>query len=394
MATYYMSMTLPVVTSTSGPDYANEVNDDLDIIDEHNHTTGKGTPVPTSGLNINASLPFNGNDAYDLRTARFRTQTSTPSGAADVQIAFSKGGELHYRDASGNDVAITNGGSVAGTTGSIGGLTSPAAASYGTGEFTWQSNTGGPNAAGMDCGPVTIRDTTSAAFGITLKSPSSIPADYNITLPASAPPSGSAFLRMNSSGVTDDSIEVDASTLEVSSTLHVKAQGVGTTQLADLGVTRAKQAAVGQVFGSDVETASTTNTSFTTLTGLAVTLTTTGRPVVIMAVPASAPESPAEFYTSLTGGSTGAFVATAHLALYITGSATTSIGPIGIGGKGYTNGATTPNAYFSHPPSSVMFLYPAAEGTYTFQMKAKIDTITSGILTVGAQQMRLVAWEL
>jgi len=45
-----MNMTLPIPTVTLGPEYANQNNAAFLVTDSHDHSSGKGVPVPTSDL--------------------------------------------------------------------------------------------------------------------------------------------------------------------------------------------------------------------------------------------------------------------------------------------------------------------------------------------------------
>jgi hypothetical protein len=67
--------------------------------------------------------------------------------------------------------------------------------------------------------------------------------------------------------------------------IGVAAGGIGTTQLANGSVTRPKQSAVGQQISSSSGSFSTTSASFTAVTNLSVTITTSGRPVMLMLQP-------------------------------------------------------------------------------------------------------------
>lgn len=106
-----MNLDLPVVGVTVDPTWATEINAAFDDVDEHDHSTGKGVPVPTDGLNINASLSFQSNDATNLRSVALNNNVSTlPSG--DIRALYASGGNLYYNNNSGNPVRITNGSSL------------------------------------------------------------------------------------------------------------------------------------------------------------------------------------------------------------------------------------------------------------------------------------------
>jgi len=105
-----MNLVLPDVSVEPGPQWASDLNTALDLVDAHDHTTGKGVPVPSAGLSINADLPFGNNDATTLRSTRFTSQGSPLSTAPDVDCVYVSGDNLYYNDNSGNKIQITSGG--------------------------------------------------------------------------------------------------------------------------------------------------------------------------------------------------------------------------------------------------------------------------------------------
>lgn len=194
-----MSLIVPTPGQEPGPMYATDINSSLTLIDQHNHSPGQGVPVTPAGLSISTDLSFIGNNATLLRSCRFSPQSGPLVGPSDLGCLYEQGVDLYYNDGSGNVVRITQGGSVAGASGSITGLVSPASVVFSalTGIFTFQSDTN--VAGGMDFGPFTVRDVAASANGITINSPVALAANYSITLPGSTP--GSTLpLTMDNSG--------------------------------------------------------------------------------------------------------------------------------------------------------------------------------------------------
>lgn len=105
-----MGLIKPGVGTEAGPLWATYLNSDQDTLDAHDHSSGKGVPVTPAGMDITSALSFGSNDATALRSTRFTSQSALFSLAADVNAAYVYGGELYFRDASGNNVKITNGG--------------------------------------------------------------------------------------------------------------------------------------------------------------------------------------------------------------------------------------------------------------------------------------------
>lgn len=76
MATPYMGLTLPTVSVTPGPTWASDLNADFELVDAHDHTTGKGVPITTPAISITADLDFNSYSAIGLTSVRVENQSS------------------------------------------------------------------------------------------------------------------------------------------------------------------------------------------------------------------------------------------------------------------------------------------------------------------------------
>lgn len=218
MATPYMNLVLPVVSQTIGPTWATQLNAALALIDSHNHSSSQGVQIPTAGLNINADLPFNGQDAIQLRSARFTDQGGTIAAAGDVGCLYIGNGNLYYNNGAGTAVQVTNGGSVAGAAGNITGLAAPAALTYTSGSTTFRFTSNTNIDAALDCGPVTIRQQIASANGITLQSPSGLAASYALTL-LTALPAGQRIMTCDAAGNLAAAWNVDGTTILVSSNI-------------------------------------------------------------------------------------------------------------------------------------------------------------------------------
>ena len=233
-----MGLTLPTPGQEQGPDYAVEINNDLSLIDTHNHSPGQGEPVTPSGINISSDLTFLSNNAVALRSIRFTTQGSPLSLGTDIGCLYENGVDLYYNDGNGNQIRMTQGGSIAGTSGSITNLVSPASVVYnsGTATYTFESDTS--IAGNLDGGSITLRNISpNSTFGTTIAPASALVSNYTITLPGSAPGSIS-IMRMDSSGNVSANLVVDNSTIvTTSNTLQVPSQGITATQIANATIT-------------------------------------------------------------------------------------------------------------------------------------------------------------
>lgn len=191
-----MGLLLPIPTVTPGPTYASENNDAFDLIDSHDHSPGKGVPVSSNGININADLTFQAFNATNLRSAQFVNNGAPLSLPGDITAVYVANGNLFYNNQLGQQVQITNGASLNATViGGIGGdyTTSTALEFYTalTRTFTFWSAPNVP--ANLDAGSVTIREIALSPHGITISSPSALAADYTLTLPSALPVSNSAI---------------------------------------------------------------------------------------------------------------------------------------------------------------------------------------------------------
>lgn len=247
-----MGLPVPVVLTDPGPDYAVNVNTSLNTIDSHDHTTGKGVPVSVAGLNINADLNFQGNNATNLRSTRFVAQSSPLSLSSDVGAAYVSGVDLYFNDGSGNQIRMTQSGSIAGTAGSITNLVAPASASYSTLTQTFVFQSGVSIPANIDAAAYIFRNLNSNGFGVTV-SPPNLASNYNLTLPIV--PNTLSFLGIDTSG----NIQSVASVSQ--------------------GITRNYLAPVGLQTSSFINWVGTSNSAATIAT---ISITTTGRPVMLM----------------------------------------------------------------------------------------------------------------
>lgn len=114
--TTFMNIDLPTVSTTLGPEWATKLNAGLNVVDEHDHTSGKGTLVPTAGLNINADLSYNSSyKATDLLSTQYTSQGATLTGAGNINSVYAVSGNLYFTNGSGTAVQVTDGSSLVAT---------------------------------------------------------------------------------------------------------------------------------------------------------------------------------------------------------------------------------------------------------------------------------------
>lgn len=194
-----MTLILPTVGLELAPTWAQDLNTSLSLVDQHNHTPGSGVPIPPAGLNINSDLDFQNTNILSPRSIRFNPQGSPISDPEDLNASYVAGVDLYYNDGNGNQIRLTQSGSIAAAAGNITNLVSPASVTYVSlsKTFVFQSDVNKP--ANLDGGSLTIREVATSANGITLSSPAALSAGYTLTLP-SAPPASQSFVTLDNSG--------------------------------------------------------------------------------------------------------------------------------------------------------------------------------------------------
>lgn len=244
-----MGLIISSIGSDSGLAWEQNLNASEYTIDAHNHTSGNGVPVPSAGLNINAPLAFNNQQATGLQAVTFTPQVSLST----LYGIYSIGVDLYYNDGNGNVIQITSGGTVNATSSGISSGTNTA--SFVSNVLIVNSATNHP--ANIQVASVLLGNNTTNSKYLTLSPPSAMGANIQETLPAI--PGTPGFMTMDASGN----------------------MGASTIPLAN-GITRSNLAAVGQQVSSSSGVYVSSATSYTAITNLSVTITTSGRPVMLI----------------------------------------------------------------------------------------------------------------
>lgn len=120
MATTFLNLDLPVVLTTIGPDWATKVNEAFEVIDEHDHSDGKGVQIKSAGININADLSFNDYRLTDVKSVKLQEDLSaTLTGAANAGSIYQYNNNLYFTNGSGTAIQLTSGGSIVSSPGGI-----------------------------------------------------------------------------------------------------------------------------------------------------------------------------------------------------------------------------------------------------------------------------------
>jgi hypothetical protein len=104
-----MLLDLPIVEETLSPDWATMLNEALEKIDAHDHTSNKGLSIPASAIDIEVDLSFKNNSLLDVESIELKnnsTQISTDSSLYEFND------ELYFNDGNGNCVKLTEAGSI------------------------------------------------------------------------------------------------------------------------------------------------------------------------------------------------------------------------------------------------------------------------------------------
>lgn len=284
MATPYMGLNLPIVSSTVGPTWASYLNTALTSVDSHNHSPGNGNLVPTSGININSDLSFNSSfNATSLRSIRFVNQGSPLGLGTDLGCIYESGGNMYWNSSSGAQVQITAGAALNGSSlGAIGGdySTSTASLFYTSASKTFTFWQAASTPAKIDTGDILLRAITTPTNAITLFAPTSLASSYSLKLPTGLPGSTLPMTSDASGNLAFTNIFTSIAAADANSVINAYTRPTGST-VSNRGVGTSNSS------GSR----STSSASFIDVTdgssALSVTITTSGRPVMVCLISAS-----------------------------------------------------------------------------------------------------------
>lgn len=112
MPTPNMGLTLPTEGGDNGT-WDEKLNDALDLVDAHDHSTGKGAKVTQAGINLTGDLEFNGGSGTELRSVEFSlVASSSMTGRVRGLWWNSADSELYIRTNSGTDIKLTSSGTL------------------------------------------------------------------------------------------------------------------------------------------------------------------------------------------------------------------------------------------------------------------------------------------
>lgn len=180
-----MNITIPEPLVTPGPTYASQINEAIDVIDEHDHVTGRGKAITPNAMSITTDIPMNSQSLANTNSVKFKNNTGT---LVTTNAIYTYNGDLYFVDNVGNQVRLTASGvvNVSGV-GGITGLDSFAALTYSTinKEFTF-TRTPGVLAKIASASLKLYDDTGASVNAVTLRSNISTNS-YEVIMPTVAP---------------------------------------------------------------------------------------------------------------------------------------------------------------------------------------------------------------
>jgi hypothetical protein len=193
------------------------------LIDEHDHTTGKGVQIPSGGLSIDADVPWNSGGSYyaltGVKALDFQpSATAGMTGYACALFANSADNELYWRTSGGSNVKLTAGTSlnVSAFAGGVGGDYSAVSAlidyddATDTYRFRQEVATAVRQYAKLASADLKLFEYFAAgatpvpANAVTLKSPAALAANIAVTMFPSLPSRTSPVVMSSAGALTAD----------------------------------------------------------------------------------------------------------------------------------------------------------------------------------------------
>ena len=225
----------PAVGIDAGPGWATAINNSIDAVDNHDHSSSKGIRITPAAVNINADLEYNQNSATELKNVVFN---STVAASSTNYSLYQSSGNLFFRDGSGTAIQMTITGTVNSGAGSIAGMSgTDAGASYTDGSKTFNFFT---DSANVDYGKMAHADLLLYKFS----DDNSADTDY-VIIAANAGVSGASgtiyvpsengtFLTTNTSYATS---AINVATSASNYPINLKPHGTGHVVIGNAGAT-------------------------------------------------------------------------------------------------------------------------------------------------------------
>lgn len=170
-----MNLPIPAAGVTPGPEWFTSIVQCLNIIDQHDHSFGKGVQINTGGISFLAALSMNNNPLTNASYVQF-----TPGSPVALDAVYVSGVDLFYNDGNGNAVRITSGGAVNATSSGISSGT--ATASFVASVLVVNAATNTP--ANVQAASFLFGNNVANSKYLTLSPPNAMAANYQLFLPS------------------------------------------------------------------------------------------------------------------------------------------------------------------------------------------------------------------
>lgn len=164
-------------------------------------------------------------------------------------------------------------------------------------------------------------------------------------------------------------------------TAKIADSNITTAKIADGAVTRPKLAALGQQLSSSCGLYTTTSTSWADVTNLSVTITTTGRPVMLKLVADGSGNTSYVYFGNLNNGIAAAL---GHIGFY---RSTTNLADLT---TGYTVNVSSASRELYANPAGYSHVDVVSAGTYTY----KVSALCATGVNININYVKLLAFEL
>jgi len=211
-----MGLTKPTENKSSGV-WDTLLNDLIDIIDAHDHTSGKGVSVPSAALDIDADVAWGGYNVTNMGELGFAT-TTTGTVAKGLRV---KSNELYWRTNGGVDVKLTNGNSlnlalVGGITGDYSSTDADCEYDDATKAYEMKQDESPDHFAKVKCADLHLYEEASGITSfVTVKSSGSLAASFDWIYPTALPVSGTEVVTVTSAGQVDTSLSLSLTSVDI-----------------------------------------------------------------------------------------------------------------------------------------------------------------------------------
>lgn len=227
------TQTIPTVGQTAGDDFATMINA---VLTEMRATLdAKVTPA---GIDVNADLSMRSGATYyglkDVHRVSLRSHSAALAAEDYPSAAYVFDGDLYFNDADGNQIALTSGGAIAGSSGSItgSGYGTPVEVNWDSGATLYHFYSAASTYSDIRVRGLRLDDASSNA--IRLLAPS-LGADYTLTFPNAVPAANNSVVQVSTAGAMSwtDSPTVTSLTTTDDVTVGDDLAVAGVTALAD-----------------------------------------------------------------------------------------------------------------------------------------------------------------